>query len=166
MLEVLMALIVSTNPELQIPPNSTPIYYASEPLPSPIPQSLPLNSPVDESLPLNEGSIATDTPNSFLGLISTAFASDTPIYCSCVRTSRLFNKNLELKDAKDLVPNSEPVVGGQIQFYYPKSDTWHVATIERFSKEGFWVVEGNFAKCDKTRRLVYYGDPFIRGFIR
>ena len=161
----LLLLFVLDSPELRIPPSSydTPISLAYElPVPTKEP-TLPYFLPVAELSSPDEGSITT---NSFLGLISTAYASSTPIYDSCVRTARLFNPNIPLKDAKDLVPNSEPVVNGGILFYYPRTDTYHVAIIREFRKEGFFVVEGNFIKGEKSERLVYYNDSFITGFIK
>lgn len=158
-LSVVLAVILFSPAEIEAPVSFAPSVKAN-PLPIP-PKTL-----LDETLPPDEGNVSASTSTPFISLINVAEASSSPIYCSCVRTSRLFNPNLPLKDAKDLVPNSEPVIGGQILFYYPKSDTWHVATIEKFTKDGFQIVEGNFEKCDKTRRLVYYNDPFIKGFIK
>ena len=168
MLEVLLALIVFDSPDLRIPPTSFPssISDAYEiPVPTKTP-TLPYFLPVADTLPPDEGNVAT---GSFLGLISVANAQATStidIYASCVRTARIFNSNIPLKDAKDLVPNSEPVINGGILFYYPRTDTFHISIIREFRKDGFWVVEGNFLPGEKSERLVLYSDKFIRGFIK
>ena len=88
------------------------------------------------------------------------------IACSCVRTVIAEGLAIELKDAKDLIPNSEPLIGGGVLFYYPKTDTHHVAYIQAFTDEGMFVKEGNFKKCEISERLVYWNDPFIIGFIK
>ena len=85
--------------------------------------------------------------------------------CSCIRTAIAEGLKIPLKDAKDLEPNGEPVVGGGVIFYYPKTDTSHVAVIKEFTENGFVIKEGNFKKCVISQRLVLWNDPFIYGFI-
>ena len=66
--------------------------------------------------------------------------------------------------AEDLKPNGEPVIGGGILLKYPNN--YHVAVIQEFRDEGFFVKEGNFKKCEITERLIKYNDPVITGFIK
>lgn len=83
--------------------------------------------------------------------------------CSCIKTAR----NLGVKipfgtNAKDLVPNSPPIIGGLILLKY---GVHHVVVLEGF-EGGFQVAEGNFEKgpCVVTRRRIDFNDPHIIGF--
>lgn len=83
--------------------------------------------------------------------------------CSCIRTARAEGTPIPYgTDAKDLIPNSPPTIGGLIIFKY--GDTYHVAKILSFTSAGFFVVEGNRNRCLREERTVYYEDPFIIGF--
>lgn len=84
-------------------------------------------------------------------------------HCSCVVTARMEGLALPKGDAKDLKPNSAPVVGGGVLLSYSTAD--HVAVIKEIHREGMWVVEGNFNKCKRTKRLVRWDDRHIKGFV-
>lgn len=86
-----------------------------------------------------------------------------PVECSCIRTARAEGVDIPyLTNAEDLNPNSPPVIGGLILLKY--GDVYHVAKILEFTDVGFRVVEGNMTPCVKEKRIIYYIDPFIRGF--
>ncbi len=125
-----------------IPPNSMPIESRQEEIPTII------ESPAE----------------TILDAIKTETATTTA--CSCVRTAISLGLNIPLVNAKDLKPNSEPVIGGGILFYYPRTDTYHISVIEEFTNKGFLVKEGNFKPCMISERVVDYNDPLIIGFIK
>ncbi len=86
--------------------------------------------------------------------------------CSCILSARKHGLRIPYpSDAKDLIPNSSPNIDSGILFYFPKTDTHHVAVIKKFLREGFWVIEGNKIPCQITERLVSYTDKFIIGFV-
>lgn len=84
------------------------------------------------------------------------------VYCSCIKTARLFGLNLPQGDAEYLKGNSTPIKGGGVLLSY---DVEHVAVIVSLAKEGFWVKEGNFRKCEYSERFISWDDPHIRGFV-
>ena len=88
--------------------------------------------------------------------------TDHRVFSSCVKTARFLGLNLPGGDAKDLVPNGAPTIGGGIIFKYPTYS--HVAVIKEFRKDGYWVAEGNFEKNKLTYRLVSYNEKSIVGF--
>lgn len=82
--------------------------------------------------------------------------------CLCVRYVR--NRGLNVKgNAKDLVPNSVPTVGGGVLFKYPKYS--HIALIEKLGKDRMFISESNYRKCQITTRWINYDDKFIIGFV-
>lgn len=88
---------------------------------------------------------------------------DNEVYCSCIKTARLFGVVIPFgTDAEDIVSSSTPEVGGLALFSYENTD--HVAVITSISETGFTVVEGNYKRCQKTNRFIEWNDPRIRGF--
>jgi hypothetical protein len=89
-------------------------------------------------------------------------------YCSCVRTARLFNKNVPLKDAVKFAPNITLHERGEKDFILEKfDDVYHIAYIERISNLGYHVIEGNFRECEYSKsRVIPYNSKNIRGFYR
>lgn len=84
------------------------------------------------------------------------------VECSCVRFARSQGAELPYGvDAKDLVPNSEPEVGGVIILQYKET---HVAYIEEISEEGYHIREGNYRPCEITERVIPVDDHRIVGF--
>ena len=81
--------------------------------------------------------------------------------CSCVQYARQF-LDVPRGDAKDLKPNSKPIVGGAILFSYSSDD--HIAIIKDVVDDGWIVTEANFKRCKITERKVLFNDKFIRGF--
>lgn len=83
--------------------------------------------------------------------------------CSCIKTARAEGIDIPIgTNAVDLKPNSSPEIGALILLSYPNTE--HVAKILAFTGEGFLVTEGNFKPCERGERIIYYIDPFIRGF--
>ena len=89
------------------------------------------------------------------------------IYCSCVKTVR--EEGIDIPygtDAKDLQPNTTPVVGGLVLISYPNIE--HVAKILSFNSTDFEIVEGlelsDTGECVKRTRCIPFDYPFIRGF--
>ena len=86
--------------------------------------------------------------------------------CSCVRTAIKYGLSIPLVDAKDLIPDSSPIIGGGILFYYPRTKTHHVGVITNIEDDHFEIIEGNFKPCELSKRKVSFDDPFIIGFIK
>ena len=109
--------------------------------------------------------ISTSTENTLIsdsGANNGVEKKDSPD-CYCVTSARNEGVDIPKVDsASDLIPNSEPRVGGLVLFQY--EDVSHVAVIKDFVDEGMKVVEGNYKPCEKTERVVAWNDPFIRGF--
>lgn len=83
-------------------------------------------------------------------------------YCSCVSTVRKLGANPPKGDAKDLITNGIPTVGGIVKFKY--GEIYHIAYIQFFVGNGMWIQEGNFVVCEFTERFVSFNNPFIIGF--
>ena len=66
--------------------------------------------------------------------------------------------------AKDLKPNSPPVIGGGILFGKD-----HVAVIIGFEDDGYLIDEGNIPiddkECQTRQKIVPYNSEEIRGFV-
>jgi hypothetical protein len=89
----------------------------------------------------------------------------TSIYCSCIKTARSLCANIPPgTNAWDIEPNTTPAVGVLALFSYPKAD--HVACVVYIGQHGFSVVEGNYERCEITRRFIEWDDPSLRGFAR
>lgn len=108
--------------------------------------------------------IMTNGPSMDRKIVYGPIQSDSGLIgCSCIKTARQQGVDIPIgTNAEDFEPNSKPEIGGLILLSYPKVD--HVAVILSFEKEGFLVYEGNFKKCIQRERIIYYIDPFIRGF--
>lgn len=83
--------------------------------------------------------------------------------CSCVKGARHHGLNVPPADARDLVPNFSPIIGGGILLEYPNAS--HIAVITGFTDEGFEIVEWNYEPCEETRRVIAFNDHRIRGFV-
>jgi len=84
------------------------------------------------------------------------------ILCSCIKFARTLVPQLPKGDAKDLIPNSRPEIGGIVIFHYP--DTAHIAVIQKFTNSGMIVAESNYHRCKKDTRYVDFTDPAIFGY--
>ena len=99
------------------------------------------------------------------------FASTTSSFdCSCVMYLRSLGLNVR-GDAINLQPNIEkPERGDVVILTYRDKHTGqmigHVAFVETALLGGIWVSERNFIHCEYTERLIEYGDPHIKGFMR
>jgi len=83
--------------------------------------------------------------------------------CSCVRTARAEGVAIPYgTNAANITPNSEPRVGGLVLFEYDYG--FHVSKIEAFVAGGYFVKEGNWTPCERNERIVFFNDPYIRGF--
>lgn len=86
------------------------------------------------------------------------------IECSCVKTARSLGVPIPYNtDAKDIVPDGTPEIGGLIVLKY--GDIYHIAVIQGF-ESGFNVSEGNFKECEMSERTIDFNDPHIVGFKR
>ena len=86
------------------------------------------------------------------------------MYCSCVKTARFLGANIPIgNNAENISSNSYPITGGLVLFSYPKIK--HIALITKLEEVGFWIVEGNFKPCQKTKRFIYWNDTFLAGFV-
>ena len=132
------------------------LIFNNEKLETPIQWPIEIVLTIPDRIELSEP-IATTTVNEI--------SKDKNIACSCVRTAIAEGLKIPLKDAKDLKPNGQPIIGGGVLFYYPKTDTHHVAYIKAFTENGFLVKEGNFKPCQFSEREVLWSDKFITGFI-
>jgi len=155
-LTLLSSLFIGT-PELAVPPNSW-----SDPFLKEIRFELP-SPPLIEDFEAHIAPVGPELPSNVVLPITEGYP--TPDACSCIRTARNEGLNIPLANAEDQVPNGPPVLGGGILFYYPKTDTSHLAVITDFTEYGYLVTEGNFKECEVTERVVEYNDRFITGFI-
>jgi len=87
-----------------------------------------------------------------------------PVPCSCIKSARHFGVPLPHLDAKDIKPNSLPVVGGLALFNY--SGMAHVAVITSLEAEGFRVREGNKDFCEFGQRFVRWDGENLKGFAK
>ena len=77
----------------------------------------------------------------------------------------LWHKGIKIKgNAKDVITNSTPFVGAVVKFFYKSTNTYHVALLTKFTKNGFITWETNFRDCQETTREVYWNDPALIGF--
>ena len=86
-------------------------------------------------------------------------------YCSCVEFAKQYlgRNNESWGAAYQIKPNIDrPVVGGLV--LANESKYGHAAVITAIERDGFWVVEGNYKPCQKTRRFIKNNYPKIRGF--
>jgi len=73
--------------------------------------------------------------------------------CSCIKGLRTFGVYIPLNtNAKDLKPNSMPVVGRVVLFNY--SGVYHAALITSMNTESFSIKETNFIKCKYSERKI------------
>ena len=85
------------------------------------------------------------------------------LLCSCIQYARSLGVDIpQPTDAEDIVTNSMPVENGLVVFRYKKYH--HVGVITSLEGEGFWIDEANYNFCERSKRFIYYDDPFIRGF--
>lgn len=112
---------------------------------------------IQEQMPIQEIVLVDDKKE-------TQVSKSDDVYCSCVKTARLHGANIPLgANAWDLSPNTfTPYVGVVILMKYPH--TSHVAVIEKVENDGYWVVEGNFNRCELSRRFVLKSYSRIVGF--
>lgn len=84
--------------------------------------------------------------------------------CSCVRTAHNENSSIPLVDAKWFTSfaSTPPKINGVVVLKY--GDVHHIAVIKRFTKNGLWVKEGNFKRCEVTEREIDFTDPHILQF--
>lgn len=105
----------------------------------------------------------SEPPNDPVEATSTQEAPTEPQECFCVTFARKYIPNLPRGDAKNLIPNSGPTIGGvMIMDYY---GVGHVAVITGFDKNGdAQIIEANYKKCRVTRRTVSLDDIHIVGY--
>ena len=91
-----------------------------------------------------------------------AIVDETP--CSCIHTARQLGVNIPLgTNAEDIEATSTPYVGALALFKYSNGVS-HVGVIIAIVEEGFYIDEGNFRRCEYTRRYIEWDDPFLVGF--
>lgn len=86
-----------------------------------------------------------------------------PITCSCIKTARAEGIEIPYNtDAIDLKGNTVPQVNALALFMY--DGLAHVAKITQVVENGFYIVEGNFKHCLRTKRFISWNDPNLTGF--
>lgn len=86
------------------------------------------------------------------------------VFCSCVNTVRQLGVAIPGgTDADEFVPNSPPFAGAVVILKY-STGVSHVAYLDWFDHEGFYMKQGNKEPCEYSEEFVYWDDPAIVGF--
>lgn len=80
------------------------------------------------------------------------------IECSCVRYARSLGLPIPYNtNAINLKPNTEISLGVGALF---SEEQGHVAVVVEILEDGFWVDEGDYKKCERTKRFIKFDNPY------
>lgn len=90
------------------------------------------------------------------------------VFCSCVKTARLFDADVPKADAIDIQPNYWQAEEGDFVLlkYGEGVEKNHIAYEAVVTSKRIKLYEGNFDECQFTTRWISKDDPTIRGFYK